>query len=109
MKTPILGSTYVARSVNAADNLMINLFPEIVPEGGKEAAFLQRAPGLRLRRQGLVGAWSYVGLGLMLVLGPWAMQQWGLPGWQWVVVGTLALAVLANLVLFGLAKRKRFV
>lgn len=48
MKTPILGSAYVARSVNAADNRMVNLYPEIVPEGGKEAAFLQRAPGLRL-------------------------------------------------------------
>ena len=44
MKTPILGSAYVARSVNAADNRMINLYPEVVPEGGKEAAFLQRAP-----------------------------------------------------------------
>jgi hypothetical protein len=48
MKTPILGSAYVARSVNAADNRMVNLFPEIVPEAGKEPAFLQRAPGLRL-------------------------------------------------------------
>jgi hypothetical protein len=48
MKTPILGSSYVARSVNAADNRMINLFPEIVAEAGKEPAFLQRAPGLRL-------------------------------------------------------------
>jgi len=47
MQTPILGSAYVARSVNAADNRMVNLFPEIVPEGGKQAAFLQRAPGLR--------------------------------------------------------------
>ena len=47
MKTPILGSTYVARSVNAADARMVNLFPEIVPEAGKEPAFLQRAPGLR--------------------------------------------------------------
>ncbi|CAB4242014.1 Bacteriophage P22, Gp10, DNA-stabilising [uncultured Caudovirales phage] len=46
MKTPILGSAYVARSVNAADNQMINLFPEVVPEAGKEPAFLQRAPGL---------------------------------------------------------------
>ena len=46
MKSPILGSAYVARSVNAADNQMINMFPEVVPEGGKEAAFLQRAPGL---------------------------------------------------------------
>ena len=48
MKTPILGSSYVARSVNAADSRMVNLFPEIVPEGGKEPAFLNRAPGLRL-------------------------------------------------------------
>ena len=48
MKTPILGSSYVARSVNAADARMVNLFPEIIPEGGKEAAFLNRAPGLRL-------------------------------------------------------------
>lgn len=47
MKTPILGSSYVARSINAADSRMVNLFPEIVPEGGKEAAFLNRAPGLR--------------------------------------------------------------
>lgn len=48
MKTPILGSSYVARSVNAADGRMVNLFPEVVPDGGKEPAFLQRAPGLRL-------------------------------------------------------------
>ena len=48
MKTPILGSAYVARSVNVAASRMVNLFPEIVPEGGKEPAFLQRAPGLRL-------------------------------------------------------------
>lgn len=48
MKTPILGGTYVARSVNAANARMVNLFPEVVPEGGKEPAFLQRAPGLRL-------------------------------------------------------------
>jgi hypothetical protein len=48
VKTPILGSSYVARSVNAADSRMVNLFPEIVPEAGKEPAFLQRCPGLRL-------------------------------------------------------------
>ena len=47
MKTPILGSSYVARSVNAADNRMVNLFPEVVPEGGKEPGFLNRAPGLK--------------------------------------------------------------
>jgi hypothetical protein len=48
MKTPILGSSYVARSINAADNRMINLFPEVIPEGGKEPGFLNRAPGLEL-------------------------------------------------------------
>jgi hypothetical protein len=68
VKTPILGSTYVARSVNAADARMVNLFPEIVPEAGKEPAFLQRAPGLRLlatlgdgpiRGQWQMGAYGY--------------------------------------------------
>jgi Phage stabilisation protein len=47
MKTPILGSAYVARSINAADNRMVNLFPEAIPEGGKEPGFLNRAPGLQ--------------------------------------------------------------
>jgi len=46
MKTHILGASYVARSVNAADNRMVNLFPEITPDGGKESGFLNRAPGL---------------------------------------------------------------
>lgn len=48
MKSPILGAAYVARSVNAADNRCINLFPEVIPEGGKEPGFLNRAPGLNL-------------------------------------------------------------
>jgi hypothetical protein len=65
MKTPILGSTYVTRSVNAADARMVNLFPEIIPEGGKEPAFLNRAPGLRkLATVGLGpvrGLWAYGG------------------------------------------------
>jgi hypothetical protein len=43
MQTPILGSSYVARSVNAADSQMVNLFPEILPNEGKTAAFLNRA------------------------------------------------------------------
>jgi len=46
MKTPILGSSYVARSVNAADNRMVNLFPEQTPEGGKEVGFLTERLGL---------------------------------------------------------------
>lgn len=48
MKTPILGSSYVARSINVADNRMVNLFPEINAEDGKEPGWLQRAPGLKL-------------------------------------------------------------
>lgn len=48
MKTPILGSSYVIRSPNAADARMVNLYPEVIPEGGKEPAYLQRCPGLKL-------------------------------------------------------------
>lgn len=63
MKTPILGSTYVTRSINAANARMVNLFPEIVPEGGKEPAFLNRAPGLKLKvavgSGPIRGLWSY--------------------------------------------------
>lgn len=47
MRTPILGQSYVARSPNAAANRMVNLFPEALVEG-RDAAWLQRAPGLRL-------------------------------------------------------------
>lgn len=44
MKTPILGGAYVARSVNAADNRMVNLFPEAVPEGARNPVFYRAAP-----------------------------------------------------------------
>ena len=70
MKTPILGSTYVARSVNAADARMVNLFPEIIPEGGKEPAFLQRTPGLRLLTTvgtgPIRGEWAYGNYGYVV-------------------------------------------
>ena len=65
MKSPILGSAYVARSVNAADNRMVNLFPEVVPEGGMEPGFLQRCPGLRrlatIGTGPIRGLWSFQG------------------------------------------------
>lgn len=67
MKTPILGQAYVARSVNAADNRMVNLYPEATPENGKDAGFLNRAPGLRLLATlgtGPVrGLWQFNGYG----------------------------------------------
>lgn len=70
MKSPILGSSYVARSVNAADSRMVNLFPEIVPEGGKEPAFLNRAPGLRLLANmgdgPIRGMWQFNGHGYVV-------------------------------------------
>ena len=70
MKTPILGSAYVARSVNAADARMVNLFPEAVPDGGKEPGFLNRAPGLRLLANmgdGPVrGMWQFGGYGYVV-------------------------------------------
>lgn len=70
MKSPILGSAYVARSVNVADNQMVNLFPEIIPEGGKEPAFLQRAPGLRLLATvgtgPIRGLWQHGGYGYVV-------------------------------------------
>jgi hypothetical protein len=47
MKTPILGASYVAASINAANDRCINLYPEVVQQGGKEPAFLRRAPGLK--------------------------------------------------------------
>lgn len=67
MKTPILGSAYVARSVNAADAQMVNLFPEVVPEGGVEPAFLQRCPGLEFQQL----------IGLGPIRGLWAHQTRG--------------------------------
>jgi hypothetical protein len=67
MKSPILGSAYVARSVNAAANRMVNLFPEVVPEAGMEPAYLQRCPGLKL--QATVGTGPIRGL--------WAHQTRG--------------------------------
>jgi hypothetical protein len=91
MKTPILGSAYVARSINAADNRMVNLFPEIVPEAGKEPAFLNRAPGLRLLTtagQGPIrGLWTYGGIAYV-VSGDtlYSMAGFGTP----VLIGTVS-------------------
>jgi len=91
MHTPILGSAYVARSINAADNRMVNLFPEIVPEAGKEPAFLNRAPGLRLLTTAgdgpVRGLWTYGGIAYV-VSGDklYSMAGFGTP----VVIGTVS-------------------
>lgn len=67
MQTPILGSAYVARSVNAADNRMVNLYPEVVPEGGQMPAYLNRAPGLKFQQT----------IGTGPIRGLWAHQTQG--------------------------------
>ena len=91
MHTPILGSAYVARSINAADNRMVNLFPEIVPEAGKEPAFLNRAPGLRLLTTAgdgpVRGLWTYGGVAY-IVSGDklYQMAGFGTP----VLIGTVS-------------------
>jgi hypothetical protein len=91
MHTPILGSAYVARSINAADNRMVNLFPEIIPEAGKEPAFLNRAPGLRLLTTAgdgpVRGLWTYDGIAY-IVSGDklYSMVGFGTP----VVIGTVS-------------------
>ena len=71
MKTPILGQSYVARSVNAADARMINLYPEATPAPeGMEPAYLNRAPGLRrLATVGtgpIRGMWQYGNYGYVV-------------------------------------------
>lgn len=70
MKTPILGSSYVARSVNAADSRMVNLFPEVNQDDGKEPAWLQRAPGLSLLASvgtgPIRGLWTFNGNGYVV-------------------------------------------
>lgn len=49
MKTPIVGQYYVARTVNAADDRLINLYPEAIPDAGKTGGFLTRCPGTKLK------------------------------------------------------------
>lgn len=91
MKTPILGSSYVARSPNAADSIMVNLFPELVPESGEEPGFLNRAPGLRLlvtlpegpiRGQWKLGNFDYVVAGNNLYKVA--------TDWTWLLIGPIS-------------------
>jgi hypothetical protein len=91
MKTPILGSSYVARSVNAADARMVNLFPEAIPEGGKEPGFLNRAPGLRflanLGNGPIRGLWQFNGHGYAVSGGTLYKID---TLWNAVAIGTVA-------------------
>jgi hypothetical protein len=99
MKTPILGSSYVTRSPNAADARMVNLYPEVIPEGGKEAAWLQRAPGLRLLATfptgPIRGMWAYGDYGYV-VAGTKLYQIDD--DWAYIEIGTVAGISPVNMV-----------
>jgi len=79
MKSPILGAAYVARSINAADNRLINMYPESTPDGGKTAAYFQRVPGI-------VTAYNFGGTGS--VRGMWVAKNV-----LYLVVGSRFIAV----------------
>ena len=87
MKTPILGASYVARSVNAADNRCVNLFPEVITEGGKTGGFLNRCPGLVLA--------TVIGTGPI-------RGMWQFGGFAYVVSGnslySVAIGITATLI-----------
>ena len=91
MKTPILGGASVARSVNAAAARMVNLYPEAIPEGGKEPAYLSRAPGVRLLATvgtgPIRGLWAYGGVGY--VVSGTTLYSLG-PNWQISTLGDVS-------------------
>lgn len=91
MKSPILGHQYVTRSINAADNRLVNLYPESIDEGGKDAAWLTRAPGLRrLATIGggpIRGMWQYGNYGYVVSGG----QLYKLDtNWNATLIGSVA-------------------
>jgi hypothetical protein len=99
MKTPILGSSYVTRSPNAADARMINLYPEVIPEAGKEAAWLQRAPGLRLLATfptgPIRGLWAYGDYGYVVA----GTKLYQIDDeWSYTELGSIAGASPVNMV-----------
>lgn len=89
MKTPIFGPFDVSRSTNAADNNLINLYPEIIDtKDGKAVGALYSTPGLVLQATvgaGPVRAMRPYGDILVVVSGPnlysvsaaWAVTQLG--------------------------------
>ena len=70
MKTPILGQAYTVRTVNEADNRLVNMFLEVVPNEGLEPGFLSTAPGLRrvatIGTGPIRGLWTYGGYGYVV-------------------------------------------
>ena len=108
--TPILGSSYVTRSPNAADSRMVNLFPEIVPEGGKQPAWLQRAPGLRfIASMGLGpmrGLWTFYSDEVGSTTGNKVNYAYAVSGetlyridteWNYTAIGTIAGTTQVNM------------
>ena len=81
MKTPFLGASYVLKSPNAAADRCINLYPEAIPQGGKEPAVLYRCPGLE--SLGVIGSGPIRGL-------------WAFGGYAYVVSGVALYQIDTN-------------
>ena len=89
MKSPILGAAYVARSINAADNRLINMYPESTPDGGKTAAYFQRVPGIL----------TYVTLGVTgYIRGMWVVKGvlYAVAGSQLISITTTNTSVIGT-------------
>ena len=89
MKSPILGAAYVARSTNAADNRLINMYPESTPDGGKTAAYFQRVPGIL----------TYVTLGVTgYIRGMWVVKGvlYAVAGSQLISITTTNTSVIGT-------------
>ncbi len=81
MKSPILGQSYVARSINASNDELINLYAEPTPSNGKTAGFFNRCPGLELK----------VSLGSSTTRGAWSLK-----GKLYIVAGSSVYEILSN-------------
>lgn len=70
MKTPFLGAAYALVSPNAAADRCINLYPEAIPQGGKEAGCMYRAPGtlaiVTVGNGPIRGAWQFGNYGYVV-------------------------------------------
>lgn len=70
MKSPILGGTYTARSVNLAAQRCVNLYAETAAEGGEDVGALFQCPGTSLFATAgfgaIRGSWEAMGVGYVV-------------------------------------------
>lgn len=101
MKTPILGGYETTLSSNASDNRLINLFPEVTPEGA-EAGYLLRCSGLLTEFGSSEGSGNIRGMYvcngfLFVVYGNELHKIWG-SDYSYVIPGTIPGTGLVSMV-----------